>query len=91
MAIGLQGTLGSDTAGISGSSQGANRTKVINEASNVQRDPIQVRDVSSRELGGDRSPNSIVQTGGKEVNTGQSTQITAPPEIGKGSIADLFI
>tara|TARA_B100000959_G_C14604307_1_gene469399 strand:- start:121 stop:384 length:264 start_codon:yes stop_codon:yes gene_type:complete len=74
-----------------GSSQGANRSKSITDATGFDPTKSQAGDatkVASSELGGNRSPNETGGVGSKSINTGNSTDIRVPPEVGKGSITD---
>jgi len=79
---------------IQGSGQGANRAKIIREVSQLSQEKFQASQVQSeqtKQLGGSRSPLQVVTIGGNEINSGASTSVDILPEIGKGSIADLFL
>ncbi|PIQ97726.1 MAG: hypothetical protein COV67_02460 [Nitrospinae bacterium CG11_big_fil_rev_8_21_14_0_20_56_8] len=78
----------------SGSAQGANRTTIIDQVSSLPKSPLRTIEQFNgepQEFGADRTPLDVVKTGGNEVNTGASTRIEPPPEVGKGSIADVFL
>ncbi len=79
---------------LAGSSQGANRTTIINNVSTLPRSALKAiaqNGGAPQEFGADRSPDNTVDLGGVEVNSARSTFINPPPEIGKGSIADIFL
>jgi hypothetical protein len=83
-----------ETNGLSGSSQGANRTRIIKDVSQLPKEKFQASQAESevtKQLGGSRSPLKVVSIGGKEINSGAATRASIPPEIGKGSIANLFL
>ncbi|QPJ65076.1 MAG: hypothetical protein G3M78_06615 [Candidatus Nitrohelix vancouverensis] len=77
-----------------GSQQGANRSKLITQATQLPDDPFQALSLetkTTKELGGLRSPLQLISVGGKEINSAAATTASIPPEIGKGSIANLFL
>ena len=77
-----------------GSSQGANRAKSIVNATGFDPTSSQAEaasKVTARELGGNRNPSDLGLVGAKSINTGNSTDIVVPPEIGKGSITDSIV
>jgi len=83
-----------ETSDLSGSAQGENRTRIIREVSQLPREKFQASKAESevtKQLGGSRSPLQVVSVGGKEINSGAATRAAIPPEIGKGSIANLFL
>ena len=83
-----------ETSDLSGSSQGANRTRIIKEVSALPKEKFQATQAETevtKQLGGSRSPLKVVSMGGKEINSGAATKASVPPEIGKGSIANLFL
>ncbi|KMP10966.1 hypothetical protein UR09_04725 [Candidatus Nitromaritima sp. SCGC AAA799-A02] len=78
----------------SGSQQGQNRTEVIQQISEVSKDPFQaltLQNKALREFGGSKNPLDVIVTGGKETNSAESTKAPVIPEIGKGSIADVVL
>ena len=82
-----------------GSPQGANRTKVIREASGIKMSSFQAKEITqaeSREFGASRNPGKIhilgeQKVGVIEVNSARAVQLISPPEIGKGSITDILV
>ncbi len=83
-----------ETNQLQGSAQGANRSSIIQEVSQLPREKFQASKAQSeitKQLGGSRSPLKVVSIGGNEINSGASTTAAIPPEIGKGSIANLFL
>ena len=79
-----------------GSHQGANRTKVIREASGIKMSSFQAKETTqaeSREFGASRNPGKIdnLKVGVIEVNSASAAQLISPPEVGKGSITDILV
>jgi len=77
-----------------GSTQGHNRSLVMQQISHVSDDPFQaltIQNKAVREFGGSKVPFNVSAVGGKEVNTAESTKAPIISEIGKGSIADIVI
>ena len=77
-----------------GSHQGANRTKVIREASGIKMSSFQAKEITqaeSREFGASRNPGKVLKVGVIEVNSARAVQLISPPEVGKGSITDILV
>ena len=76
------------------STQGRNRSLVVQQISQVSDDPFQAlttQNKAVREFGGSKIPFNVSVVGGKEVNTAESTKAPIISEIGKGSIADIVL
>ena len=76
------------------STQGRNRSLVVQQISQVSDDPFQaltIQNKAVREFGGSKIPFNVSAVGGKEVNTAESTKAPIISEIGKGSIADIVL
>jgi hypothetical protein len=76
-----------------GSSQGANRDALLNPQSRLTGTLAAITKTTGdpAEFGADRSPVNVTPVGGVEVNSANATKIVVPPEVGKGSIADVLL
>jgi len=76
-----------------GSSQGANRDALLNPQTRLTGTLAAISNVTGdpAEFGVNRSPVNVTPVGGVEVNSAKATKIVVPPEVGKGSIADVLL
>jgi hypothetical protein len=83
--------IGPSTQG--GSSQGANRDALLNPQTRLTGALAAVSNSAGdpAEFGADRSPVNVTPVGSVEVNSAKATKIVVPPEVGKGSIADVLL
>jgi|GEM_PF-7132927 len=76
-----------------GSTQGANRDALLNPQTRLSTTIEAIGEITGdpAEFGANRSPASVTPIGAVEVNSAISTKIVVPPEVGKGSIADVLL
>ncbi len=81
------------TSAVGGSSQGANRDALINPQTRLTGTLDAIGEITGdpAEFGATRSPVNVTPIGGREINSAKSTKIIVPPEVGKGSIADVLL